>query len=45
MLRCDLGHVKVSIYDLLFSIRDCCQKLAGSNDVLHKGHAECLHDG
>lgn len=45
MLRCDIGHVKVSIYDLVFSIHDFCQKLAGSNHVLHKGHGVSLHDG
>lgn len=45
MLRCDIGHDKVSSYDLVFSIHYICQKLAGSNHVPHRGHAVCLHDG
>lgn len=45
MLKSDLGHVKVGTYDLVFSIHDCCQKLAGSSHMLHKGHAVLLHDG
>lgn len=45
MLRCDSGHVKVIICDVVFSIHDCCQKLAGSNHVFHKGYALSVDDG